>query len=112
MQDMFIEAFYTEGEKRGYYLNLKGDKRAKPEKFTRIESLSTLFERGLVWFNEAEKASLDTKTLVEQLLVFEKGSSANDDGPDALEGGIFLHNKQQKQSEKPTFIQRVRKNFW
>ncbi len=33
------------------------------------------------------------QVLVEQLLMFERGSRSPDDAPDALEGGIFLLNK-------------------
>ena len=31
--------------------------------------------------------------LVEQLLMFEKGSRVHDDAPDALEGAVFLLNQ-------------------
>ena len=67
--------------------------RKKKDKFFRIEALQPLFERGLVVFNQAERDSEGMRVLVEQLLMFERGSRVNDDAPDALEGGIFLLNR-------------------
>ena len=55
--------------------------------------MQPLFERGLVIFNEKEKDSPGMRQLVEQLLMFEKGSRVHDDAPDALEGAVFLLNQ-------------------
>ena len=52
--------------------------------------MTALFESGQVWFNEADKNSRHTKALVEQLLAFEPPRQTQMDGPDALEGGIFI----------------------
>ena len=65
-----------------------GDKSPKGDKFARIEAMQPLFERGLVIFNEAEKQARGMVVLEEQLLLFEKGSRAHDDAPDALESAI------------------------
>lgn len=113
IQDMFLDSFYEEGQKRGNYLYVSGDKRVKPEKFTRIEAISTLFERGLILFSDALKDSPDTEVLIEQLLLFEKGSSAHDDGPDALEGLTFDLNSESKSSGfwDLFFINKKRKQY-
>jgi predicted phage terminase large subunit-like protein len=89
--DEFVSDFDAEGEKRGYYIPVVADKRPKSEKFDRIESLSGHFERHNVYFNMVN--STDQQTLLDQLLAFEKGSQANDDGPDALHGAIAYLNK-------------------
>jgi predicted phage terminase large subunit-like protein len=84
LQDLFLDAFVEEGHRRGYQLPIRGDKEKKPDKFSRIENLSPLFERGHFWFAEEERQNPDMQTLISQLLAFPTGS--NDDGPDALEG--------------------------
>lgn len=98
IQDLLADEFRLEGEKRGYQLPLRGDKRAKPDKFQRIESLSPLFERSFILFNERIKDTLDMRKLVEQFLSFEKGSRTADDGPDAVEGGVFIIQRQGRMS--------------
>lgn len=55
--------------------------------------MQPLFERGLIILNEKEKDSPGMTQLVEQLLMFEKGSRVHDDAPDALEGAVFLLNQ-------------------
>ena len=90
MQDLLLDEFRKYGEKVGYQIPIVGDKRKKDDKFTRIENMQPLFERGDVIFNEAEKSSQGMEVLVDQLLCFEKGSKAHDDAPDALEGAIWL----------------------
>lgn len=88
LQDLlFDDQFFVEGGNRGYQLPIRQDKRQKPDKFTRIENLTPLFERGQVLFNENERNSYDMQTLIQQILAFPTG---HDDGPDALEGAISL----------------------
>ncbi len=86
--DEFVNDFDIEGDKRGYHIPVVADKRGKADKFDRIESLSGHFERKNVIFNEAEKNSPDQVRLRDQFLAFEKGSKANDDGPDAVHGAF------------------------
>lgn len=92
-QDEFINDFDTEGDSRGYYIPVVADKQSKGNKFDRIESMAGHFERLNVWFNEDEKNYQGQASLIDQLLAFEKGSGANDDGPDALQSGIAELNK-------------------
>lgn len=90
MQDILLDEFTTEGNIRGYQLPITGDKRKKPDKFQRIEAVSPLWERGFVFYDEAQKNDPDMLAGIEQLLAFEKGMSGNDDAPDADEGAIYL----------------------
>lgn len=92
-QDEFINDFDTEGDQRGYYVPVVADKQQKGNKFDRIESMAGHFERLKVFFNEDEKEYSGQVNLTDQLLAFEKGSGANDDGPDALQSAISELNK-------------------
>lgn len=91
--DEFVNDFDLEGDKRGYHIPVVADKRGKANKFDRVESLSGYFERHDIIFNEKEKGIPDQIQLIDQFLAFEKGSQANDDGPDACHGGISELNK-------------------
>jgi predicted phage terminase large subunit-like protein len=86
-------------EERGENLRCHMDKRPKGDKGERVSSLQPLFERGLVRFNAKEKASPGMKLLRSQLLGFEKGGKINDDGPDALEGAIWMIDKYNYESK-------------
>lgn len=113
IQDMFLDEFYAEAQKRGKQLNIRPDKRAKPDKFIRIEAMTPTFQRMKVYFNALRKGSKDMEKLVDQFLLFEKGSSANDDGPDATEGLFEKLNTQSKVGLFPNlFIPKIRKNSW
>ncbi|MFP5039417.1 hypothetical protein [Parasediminibacterium sp. JCM 36343] len=78
---------------KGYMLRVNYDKRSKGDKFQRIETLQPLFQRGLIRFNIEKKDTTGMKLLRAQLLAIEKGSRLNDDGPDALEGAIWMADK-------------------
>lgn len=90
--DEFISDFDNEGDKRGYYIPVRADKRGKADKFDRIESLSGHFERHTVFFSSKTKGD-DQQRLIDQFMAFEKGSQANDDGPDATHGAFAVVNK-------------------
>ena len=92
-QDEFVNDFDTEGDERGWYVPVVADKKSKDGKFERIETMTDYFERGNVFFNDEYKGSIDFDMLLEQLYAFEKGSGANDDGPDAMQSGIAEVNK-------------------
>ncbi|WP_455633352.1 phage terminase large subunit [Parabacteroides sp.] len=93
IQDLMLDEFKKVGDAVGHQIPIRGDARKKPDKFSRIEAMQPLFERGLIVLNEKEKDSPGMTQLVEQLLMFEKGSRAHDDAPDALEGAVFLLNQ-------------------
>lgn len=93
IQGMYLNDFDAEGDSRGYYLPVRGDKRVKGNKFDRIDNISPLFERGYVWMDERKKADPDFEMLVDCLLGFEKGSGMPDDPPDSLEGAFYELNR-------------------
>lgn len=101
MQDLLLDEFKTVGNIAGHQIPIRGDQRSKPDKFARIEAMSPLFERGMVFFNQKEKESPGMITLEEQLLMFEKGSRSHDDAPDALEGAFWLLSKRSRSSDAP-----------
>jgi hypothetical protein len=104
LQDILLDEFTTEGNLRGYQLPISPDKRKKPDKFQRIESISPLWERGFIWYDERIKSDRDTLTGLEQLLAFEKGAHTHDDAPDADEGAIYIL---QKRTRIETFTPRL-----
>jgi len=114
LQDIILDEFTEEGNRRKYQLPIRGDKRKKPDKFQRIESISPLWERGFIWYSEELKNDRDTLTGLEQLLSLEKGSHVHDDAPDADEGAIYIL---QKRTRIESFTPRIgtrttSKNIW
>lgn len=99
LQDLLLDEFQKEGRATGHHVPIRGDARKKPDKFSRIEAMQPLFERRLVVINEKEKDTPGVRILVEQLLMFEKGSKSHDDAPDALEGAIWLLNQRNRTSD-------------
>ena len=90
LQQIIVDEFRKYGEKIGDVIPVRGDSRHKPDKFARIEALEPLFAQNLIVFNRDEKDTPGMRTLVEQLLCFQRGSRVHDDAPDALEGAIYL----------------------
>lgn len=95
-EELYMSEYDSEGESRGKMLRLRSDKRAKPDKFGRIEDLSPLAERGLIVFNKKLQKNIDMITLRDQFLSFPNG---HDDGPDAVEGAIYLLTKTNRRSD-------------
>lgn len=89
VQDLLLDEFRAEGDLRGYQLPITGDKRKKPDKAQRIEQVSPLWERGVVYYNQEQQDDPDMQRSIEQTLSFERGTRAHDDGPDADEGAIY-----------------------
>jgi phage terminase large subunit-like protein len=104
LQDLILDEFYEEGLARGYQLPIRGDTRKKPDKFSRIESTSPLYERGFVVYNLEAKNEPDMLKAVEHLLAFEQGSRTPDDSPDADEGAISLLQQGGRLSKNPPRI--------
>jgi phage terminase large subunit-like protein len=89
LQDLLFKDFDAGAKQFGYPLPLKGDTRKKPDKDSRIESISGFFEKGHVIFNEEEKDNHNMQRLVSQFLMFQMGVKTPKDGPDSIEGGFF-----------------------
>lgn len=92
IQDLMLEEYYRYGEEHPPMLRIRGDKRKKPDKEVRIENLTPLTEPGLIRFNRQLKHKPDMVTLRDQFLGF-PDARIHDDGPDAVEGAIYLLDK-------------------
>lgn len=114
IQDTLLDEFTAEGDIRGWQLPISGDKRKKPDKLERITNMTPLWERGFIYYNEAEKDTPDMRTGIDQTLALEKGSSAHDDAPDADEGALWLLQKRTltSHSEPITGRRPKPKNIW
>jgi hypothetical protein len=90
LQDPFFEqVIQPEAIKQG--LALRGDDRRKPDKFFRTEgNLEPLNRAGDLIFNIREKENPHMKRLAEQFRVFSQQTAHTLDGPDAVEGGIWI----------------------
>jgi hypothetical protein len=91
-QELFLPRLIEAGRTKGQ-LSISPDHRSKPDKFTRIEAtLEPLNRQGRLIFNEAERTDPHMMTLRDQMLAIEPKLGAHDDGPDALEGGVWMIN--------------------
>lgn len=109
LQDLILKEFYEAGQRLNITIPISGDDRVKPDKFTRIESLlEPLNRNGKLYLNEREKDNPHMKRLEEQFLALAPTSRAHDDGPDAVEGGVWKIN-QKLIALKPDAIQTFKK---
>lgn len=90
LQDLLMDEFNKAGQAASLHLPIRGDKRAKPNKYLRIENMSPLFERGLIRISENIRKDPDTQEFIDQLIGFPYGP---DDAPDALEGALHYTTK-------------------
>ncbi len=97
LQDPFYEQvikpkFLEIGKEKGY-INITPDERKKPDKATRIEgTLDPLWRNSQLVFNERERGNPHMIRLVEQFKLFTMQMRAPADGPDCIEGGVFILN--------------------
>lgn len=109
-QGILIRDFKEAGEKQGRQLPILQDKRKKPDKFSRIEAMAGHFERGNVFVSLEEQNSADMQRLIEQFIIFEHGARTPDDGPDAVEGAIFILNTKTADAQKMSSSKREKNN--
>lgn len=95
---------------KGRILRISFDRRDKGDKHARVMTLQPLFQRGYIRFNINKKASKGMKLLRSQLLAFEQGSKINDDGPDALEGAVWMADRSMKRGKSKTRSGKYKKN--
>ncbi|MDO6808093.1 hypothetical protein Q4603_05720 [Zobellia galactanivorans] len=80
-------------KRHGQTLPLKPDERTKPDKFFRIEALLEPLNRNeKLWFDDRLKVSDHMKNMEAQFLALSPTSRAHDDGPDAVEGAVYIVN--------------------
>lgn len=114
LQDPFYEQVisplvYQYAKTYGYTLPITPDKRKKPDKYYRIEgTLEPIHRNGNLIFNEAEKGTDHMTTFEDQFLGVSLTSKTMD-GPDALEGGVWIIQNRQIQKQT-TFISGKRPN--
>ena len=104
LQAMFFADFEAEAQLRGFYLPIRGDKRDKGEKYGRIESMTSMYERGHAVWNEEEQKSPDAQNGLIQYMGFEKGSPIHDDAPDADEGAWYKLDKKTFTQKNPPVL--------
>lgn len=86
---LFVEA----GKRFGYYLSISPDERKKPDKFSRIEgNLEPLNKQSRLILNEKEKNNPHMQRLEEQFKLINPRLNAPADGPDCVEGGVYICN--------------------
>lgn len=113
IQDLMLEEYWREGEARGSVLRIRGDKRKKPDKEARIENLTPFTEQCFIRFNQDLKHLPDMQELRNQFLGFP--DVEHDDGPDSVEGAIFILNQQggesaRNQQQKPVVTGDFKRN--
>ncbi len=111
IQDMHLKVLTPLAEEKKRHLRLTGDYRAKPDKFQRISSLDPMFNSGILKFNKAEEEDPHMARLLGQFTGFEKGTSLNDDGPDAVEGAIFILESMVVNATPPANVPKKRSRF-
>lgn len=110
LQDLMWGELQALARDKGRVLPVVHDRRSKPDKFQRIEAMQPLVQRGILCFNIKEKEAPGMIRLASQFLAFEKGSKVNDDGPDAVEGGIFILNEKTHKAAAPITGRRAANN--
>jgi hypothetical protein len=92
-EQVFMPLFYKKGQERGHHIGIIPDVRKKPDKFSRIEgNLDPLYRSGRLIFNIKEKNNPHMQKLIEQFKLFSPSMKAPADGPDAVEGAVFIAN--------------------
>jgi hypothetical protein len=92
-EQVFIPLFAAKAAEKGY-IGILPDERQKPDKFSRIEgNLEPLNRNGKLILNEAEKGNPHMTRLEEQFLLVNPRLQAPADGPDCVEGAIWIINQ-------------------
>ena len=92
-EQVFMPLFFRKGQERQHHIGVIPDGRKKPDKFSRIEgNLEPLVRTGRLVFNIKEKDNPHMQRLEEQFKLFSATMKAPADGPDAIEGAVFICN--------------------
>lgn len=107
-QDVFQPALRNMEKTEGT-MAISPDDRDKPDKFSRIEgNLEPLNRRGSLIFNEDEQEDPHMQRMVEQFQAIEPNLPAHDDGPDAVEGAVWIINTKLRRMAPITVKKQVR----
>lgn len=100
MQDVIRKEISDAGAKQGRSIPIRGDRRRKPDKFMRIETLlEPLHRNGELYLNEYERDNPHMQRLAEQFVALAPGSRAHDDGPDAVEGAVWAITERKRKGK-------------
>jgi phage terminase large subunit-like protein len=108
LQGLILDEYDATMPGFGYTLPIRPDKRSKGDKYQRIEAMSGLFERGIIQFSENLKGSPDCAVLLNQLYGFPNAD--HDDGPDAIEGGVWFLNQNIRIGSTETRMGQLKRN--
>jgi hypothetical protein len=118
LQDPFFEQVFKPifnelGDRRGH-ISITGDTRDKPDKYVRVEgNLEPLNRAGQLILNIDEKENPHMMRLEEQFLLVNPQMNAPADGPDCIEGGVWIVNQLiAALSFEPVYGKRTRKGEW
>lgn len=92
-EQVFMPIFARKGAQQGF-LGITPDERRKPDKFDRIEgNLEPLNRQGRLVLNSDEKDNPHMKRLAEQFLLLHRSMKSPADGPDCIEGAVWILNQ-------------------
>jgi len=92
-EQVFIPLFAEKAKEEGF-IGIIPDDRKKPDKFSRIEgNLEPLNRLGKLILNEKEKENPNMKRLKDQFLLINAQMRSPADGPDCIEGGVWIINE-------------------
>jgi hypothetical protein len=106
-KQVFIPLFTQLSREKNFTVNITPDDRKKPDKFARIEgNLEPLNRLGRLIFNETEIKNPHMQRLKEQFEAVEPTLSALVDGPDAVEGAVWIINAKLRNQQPPVSVPR------
>lgn len=92
-EQVFMPLFAEKGKQRGF-IGILPDERKKAPKFDRIEgTLEPLNKQGRLILNIDEKDNPHMKRLEEQFLLINRAMKSPADGPDCIEGAVWILNQ-------------------
>ncbi len=109
LQDPFYEQvlmplFAAKGKQKGF-IGITPDERCKPPKFDRIEgNLEPMIRQGYLIMNVDERDNPHMKRLEEQFLLLNRSLKSPADGPDCIEGGVWIINSKISTLETDAFV--------
>lgn len=90
-EQVFVPLFYEEAKNSGHEIYVTADERKKPDKFARIEgNLEPLNRQSRLVFNIDEKNNPHMQRMVEQFKAVDPRLSSPVDGPDSVEGAVWV----------------------
>jgi hypothetical protein len=103
-EQVFIPLFAALGKERGL-IGIVPDSRKKPDKFVRIEgNLEPLNRNGQLIFNIDERDNLNMQRLEEQFLLLNPQLKSPADGPDCIEGAVYILNEKRARLSSDSLV--------